>query len=41
MKKLFIIFIFWGCSENQSEHKLNVTDSTIYWDSMELINESP
>jgi hypothetical protein len=41
MKKLFIIFLFIGCSQNKTEHSLNVTDSVIYYDSMVLINESP
>jgi hypothetical protein len=41
MKKLFIIFLFSGCSQNKTEHKLKVTDTTIYYDSMILINESP
>jgi hypothetical protein len=41
MKKLLIIFIFSGCGQNKIEHNLKVTDSIIYWDSMELINESP
>lgn len=41
MKKLLIIFVFSGCSQNKTEHTLKVTDSIIYWDSMELTNESP
>ena len=41
MKKLFTILIFWGCSEPQPKYNLKVTDSIIYWDTMELTNESP
>jgi hypothetical protein len=41
MKRLFIILLFVGCSENRTEHTLRVTDSIIYYDSMTLINESP
>jgi hypothetical protein len=41
MKKLFIIFLFLGCSEKQPKHSLKVTDSIIYYDSMILINETP
>jgi hypothetical protein len=39
--KLFIIFLFLGCSQNKPEHSLKVTDSIIYYDSMILINETP
>jgi hypothetical protein len=39
--KLFIIFLFIGCSQNKTEHTLKVTDSIIYYDSMILINETP
>lgn len=41
MKKLFIILLLSGCSQNKTEHSLKVTDSIIYYDSMELTNESP
>lgn len=41
MRTLFIIFLFLGCSEKQTEHSLKVTDSIIYYDSMILINETP
>jgi hypothetical protein len=41
MTKLFIIFLFIGCSQNKTEHSLKVTDSIIYYDSMILINETP
>ena len=41
MKAIFIIFLFLGCSGKQTEHSLKVTDTTIYYDTMILINESP
>ncbi len=37
---VFILVIFCGCN-NKPKHKLRVTDTTIYYDSMTLINESP
>jgi hypothetical protein len=39
--KVFIIFLFLGCSGKQPEHSLKITDSIIYYDSMILINETP
>lgn len=37
---VFILVIFCGCN-NEPKHKLIITDTTIYYDSMTLINESP
>lgn len=38
---LLIVCMLCGCNHNSPKHKLKVTDSVIYWDSMQLVNESP
>lgn len=37
---ILLLVVFCGCN-TEPKHNLTVTDTTIYYDSMTLINESP
>jgi len=40
-RRVLFLIVLCGCSQNHKTHNLKVTDTTIYYDSMTLINESP